>query len=198
MAVFQTYSEEFDRAFAELIGLEGGYANDPDDPGGETIFGISRRAHPDWEGWGDVDACKKMELPIGEWPLEDRIMPFAKDTYHGKYWLRVHGNYIPKDCYDFALECFESSVNAGPKQFTKWLQRAANCFVGEGFDIQVDGAYGSKTKALVMKLIEEPQRRKMLILALNIQQGGHYIDLVTKKPKLRKYLMGWLGKRVTI
>jgi lysozyme family protein len=37
----------FDEAFARLIGNEGGYVNDPRDPGGETKFGISKRAYPD-------------------------------------------------------------------------------------------------------------------------------------------------------
>jgi lysozyme family protein len=37
----------FDRAFDLVIGSEGGYVNDPRDPGGETKFGISKRAYPD-------------------------------------------------------------------------------------------------------------------------------------------------------
>ena len=34
---------DFDQAFEKLIGHEGGYVNNPADPGGETKFGISRR-----------------------------------------------------------------------------------------------------------------------------------------------------------
>lgn len=37
----------FDRCFDLVIGSEGGYVNDPRDPGGETKFGISKRAYPD-------------------------------------------------------------------------------------------------------------------------------------------------------
>ena len=37
----------FDEAFDTLIGHEGGYSNDPRDPGGETRYGISKRAYPD-------------------------------------------------------------------------------------------------------------------------------------------------------
>ena len=36
----------FDRAFELLIGSEGGYVNDPHDPGGETKYGISKRSYP--------------------------------------------------------------------------------------------------------------------------------------------------------
>ncbi len=38
---------EFLPAFNHTIGVEGGYINDPDDPGGETKFGISKRSYPD-------------------------------------------------------------------------------------------------------------------------------------------------------
>ncbi|CAB4121775.1 Protein of unknown function DUF847 [uncultured Caudovirales phage] len=38
---------DFDTAFDRLIGHEGGYVNNPRDPGGETKFGISKRAYPD-------------------------------------------------------------------------------------------------------------------------------------------------------
>ena len=37
---------DFDTAFDRLIGHEGGYKNDPQDPGGETNFGISKRSYP--------------------------------------------------------------------------------------------------------------------------------------------------------
>ena len=37
---------DFETAFHALIGNEGGYANNPADPGGETKYGISKRAYP--------------------------------------------------------------------------------------------------------------------------------------------------------
>ena len=40
---------DFDTAFSRLISSEGGYVNHPSDPGGETKFGISKRAYPDVE-----------------------------------------------------------------------------------------------------------------------------------------------------
>lgn len=38
---------EFDRAFDRLMGNEGSYVNDPNDPGGETNWGVSKRSYPD-------------------------------------------------------------------------------------------------------------------------------------------------------
>ena len=37
---------DFNQAFKTLIGHEGGYVDDPEDPGGETNFGISKRSYP--------------------------------------------------------------------------------------------------------------------------------------------------------
>lgn len=37
---------DFDTAFDRLMGHEGGYVNNPSDPGGETIWGISKRSYP--------------------------------------------------------------------------------------------------------------------------------------------------------
>lgn len=42
-----SYGDVFTRCFELVIGSEGGYVNDPRDPGGETKFGISKRAYPD-------------------------------------------------------------------------------------------------------------------------------------------------------
>ena len=57
----------FDRAFRFLIGEEGGYVNDPADPGGETKFGISKRAYP--------------QLDIKSLTLDQ-----AKAIYRRDYW----------------------------------------------------------------------------------------------------------------
>ena len=70
---------DFDRAFDFTVGVEGGYGNDPDDPGGETNWGISKRAHPNvdiknltkeeakeiyWEEYWKLAGCSNLEWPI--------------------------------------------------------------------------------------------------------------------------------------
>lgn len=49
----------FDEALKQTLAFEGGYANDPDDRGGETFRGISRRSFPDWPGWALIDRAKR-------------------------------------------------------------------------------------------------------------------------------------------
>lgn len=82
----------FDRAFEFVIGHEGGYVNDPQDPGGETKFGISKRSYPN--------------LDIKSLTLEQ-----AKDLYFRDYW-------VPAGCGSMADEAmailvFDCAVNQG-------------------------------------------------------------------------------------
>lgn len=93
---------DFDAAFERLIGHEGGYVNDPRDPGGETKYGISKRAYP------------------GE-DIAGMTLDRAKYLYRRDYWNAVRGNELP-DALKFAM--FDAAVNAGPRQAILWLQRA--------------------------------------------------------------------------
>lgn len=81
----------FDRAFQFLIGEEGGYVNDPKDPGGETKYGISKRAYPS-------EDIKSLTL--------DR----AKHLYKRDYWDRIDGDNRP---WNEALCMFDCAVNMG-------------------------------------------------------------------------------------
>lgn len=96
-------SEKFDRALAILLEREGGYVNDPKDPGGETIYGITRRDHPD--AWA-----------VGRPTLEQ-----AAEIYRTKYWAPVKGDDLP---WPLCLYVFDAAVNQGVGPATRMLQRA--------------------------------------------------------------------------
>jgi len=88
----------FDLAVKRVIKSEGGYVNDPKDPGGETKYGISKRAYP------DVD--------IAAMSLE-----YAERLYRRDYWVKLPTLPEPLDylVFDFA-------VNAGVGRAIKVLQ----------------------------------------------------------------------------
>lgn len=92
----------FDAAFDRLIGHEGGYVNNPNDPGGETNWGISKRSYP------HVD-------------IKGLTREGAKAIYHRDFWLRIHGD----DMYDgVAFQVFDFAVNSGIGTAVRYLQRA--------------------------------------------------------------------------
>ena len=101
---------------------EGGYVNDPKDPGGETNFGIAKRSHPDV----DIKNLTKDE---------------AKEIYKEQYWDKNKVESLPEDLRHIY---FDMCVNQGKSRGVKILQRAANA---KGADLVVDGGLGPKTIA---------------------------------------------------
>ena len=92
----------FDTTFDRLIGNEGGYVNDPADPGGETKFGVSKRSYPD--------------LDIANLTREQ-----AKAIYLRDFWQAGQ-----MDQYDgaIAFQVFDFAVNSGIQTALRKLQSA--------------------------------------------------------------------------
>lgn len=116
----------FDEAFTALIGNEGGYSNHPEDPGGETMWGITARV-----AYANGYHGSMRSLPLAT----------AKRIAKSQYWDTVRADELP-DAVRF--DVFDGSYNSGPRQAIKWLQRAAGAVD--------DGIFGSGTLAAVGKL----------------------------------------------
>jgi lysozyme family protein len=114
-------SPAFDEAFKALIGHEGGYVNDIRDPGGETKFGISKRAHP-------KEDIRNMSLER------------AKAIYLADYWIPAGCDRLPPD---IAFDLFDAAVNSGVRQAVMMLQEA----VGAAQDGVVGPVTIAKAKA---------------------------------------------------
>ena len=113
---------QFDEIIEVVLHHEGGYVNDPDDPGGETNFGIAKRSHP------DVD-------------IANLTKDGAKEIYKEHYWDR---NKVESLSEDLRHIYFDMCVNQGRGRAVKILQKAANA---KGADLKVDGGMGPKTIA---------------------------------------------------
>lgn len=117
--------DRFLKAFEKTIKFEGGYVNDPDDPGGETKFGISKKAFPD--------------LDIANLTIDD-----ARKIYFDLYWITPRWNAI--DNFDLAEKLFDMGVNMGIRRASTILQTALARF---GASIDVDGVVGPETLHVV-------------------------------------------------
>ncbi len=116
----------FDKAFKKVIGHEGGYVNDPDDNGGETKYGISKRAYP------QID-------------IKNLTLDGAKEIYKKDYWTRLKCDDINSE--QIAIELFDMGVNSGNKTAVKIAQSI--------LDIAIDGIIGTKTIAAINEIDEE-------------------------------------------
>ena len=117
----------FERAFAFVTrsDIEGGYVNDPHDPGGETNFGISKRAYPQ---------LNIAALTSGQ----------AKEIYYRDYWLSAGCETLPDRV---AIATFDSAVNQGVGRARRLLQRAVR--------VRVDGKIGPITRAAIAATAED-------------------------------------------
>lgn len=107
----------FDRAFAALIGNEGGYSNNPKDPGGETMFGVTARVARAHGYTG---------------PMRDLPLSFARAIAKAEYWDPYKLDEVPAQ---IAFQVLDAAYNGGhPAQ---WLQQAAG--------VTADGVIGPKT-----------------------------------------------------
>lgn len=113
----------FDRAVEFVLAQEGGYVNDPNDPGGETKYGISKRAHP--------------QLDISNITIAD-----AKAIYYNDYWLKS-GEFIRDISPGLAVILFDTAVNMGTGTAVKFLQRTLR--------VTEDGVIGPKTREALKK-----------------------------------------------
>ena len=114
----------FEEIIEQVLEHEGGYVNDPNDLGGETKYGITKRFYP--------------ELNIKELTKEK-----AKQIYKDDYWDKNRIETLPQNLWHIF---FDMCVNMGRRTAVKILQRAAN---SKGRGIDVDGGMGPATlKAL--------------------------------------------------
>jgi lysozyme family protein len=82
---------------------EGGYVDHPSDPGGETKYGISKRAYP------DVD-------------IKNLTVEQAGEIYYKDYWCKLQCDSLPEPV---ALMVFDAAVNMGVRRAARQLQRAS-------------------------------------------------------------------------
>lgn len=109
----------FERAVEVVLKHEGGYVWHPRDPGGETNFGISKRAYP--------------HLNIKELTREQ-----AAEIYRKDYWEKCKIETLPEP---LRLMVFDTAVNMGPQRAIGLLQAVVGA--------TVDGSLGPETLALV-------------------------------------------------
>lgn len=186
-------------ALSKTLGHEGGYSNDPDDVGAETIFGISRRFHPGWPGWSLVDACKDGDGEVILVPNSPQMIDLVAKFYSENFWGRFQGDAVAKINDDVACEMFDTAVNMGVTRAIKFLQRALNYLNRNQLvfiDLIEDGLMGPASLQ-ALKQIDGLVELKLLLKIMNVLQGNHYLEYMSQSPRQEKFCRGWF-KRVLI
>ena len=108
-------SHQFDSIMEDLAEFEGGYVNHPNDKGGETNFGISKRQYP------DID-------------IKNLTPEKAKEIYYNDYYKKIKGDQLPPKVGQLV---FDYSVHSGVPRAVKDLQKILG--------VEADGILGPQT-----------------------------------------------------
>lgn len=95
--------DNFDKAFLWTVGAEGKPTDDPDDPGGFTVWGLAKRWHPE----------------IGP----DTTIEYAKEVYRREYWDALGCDDLPAPLDRVVFDC---AVNPGPGVARDLLKKTRN------------------------------------------------------------------------
>jgi lysozyme family protein len=167
------------RAIAEeIVTREGGFVNDPDDPGGATKFGVTiatmRRLGLDLDRDGDVDLRDVRALSRAQ----------AVDIFVEHYYRRSGIARLPEM---LRASVFDMYVNAGANA-VKILQR----LLGQmGQSVEVDGVIGPQTVGAANAAAKAAPG--YLADAYGIARRNYYFRLADRRPASRKYARSRAG-----
>ena len=170
----------------EIVAREGGFVNDPADPGGATKHGVTihtmRRLGLDLDGDGDVDVADVHRI--------DRKL--ATDIFVRHYFEGPGLSRLP-ECVQPSV--FDMYVNAGANA-VKILQKLV-CDMGQS--VSVDGVVGPKTAGAAQICAAAAPRH--FADAYGIARRNYYYKLGDTRPTMRKYCQrqdggkgGWITR----
>lgn len=166
----------------EIVRREGGFVDNPADPGGATQYGVSLRYAQkiglDNNGDGSIDEKDiRMVTPAQAVDLYMRDFFYDPGLDQLPYWLHA--------------QLFDIAVNAGAPRAVMLVQEVCNDFDGAG--LKEDGVAGPRT----VKAVEKLARRcgwKWVSNALVNARIDFYEDLVKRRPQQAQFLRGWTNR----
>lgn len=158
---------DFSQAIDFVLENEGGYSNNPADPGGETNFGLSRAQYP--------------HLDLKTLTREDAVTIYQRD-----YWQAQFDAFSSQR---IATKVFDACVNLGPTQAIRMLQLALGSI--QAGPIIADGKLGPETTAHVNAADEDT-----LIDEFKARLAKFYCDEAVKGTGKNGFVMGWMRRAV--
>lgn len=172
---------DFEKAFYVVMGNEGGYSNNPNDTGGETFAGISRKNFPNWEGWNQTGEQRAISV---------------RSFYKKEFWDKLYLDSCASQ--KMATELFDTGVNQGKTTAAIFFQRVLNVINTDSrgkklYDnLIVDGIIGRQTMYAYNSL--DDYHKDMCFKLFNCLQGARYILICENNPSQEIFMMGWSSR----
>lgn len=167
---------------ATVFAVEGGYVNNPRDPGGETNHGITQTVARNHGYKGEI---------------RDMPKEFAEYVYRRDYIERPGFDRLVARSPAVGKKVIDIGVNAGPARASRWVQEAINHLSRGCQDypcITVDARIGPATIAAYQALEKRRGRVKaceLTIKLLDARQATHYTSL-----RMPTFVVGWVDHRI--
>jgi len=169
-----------------ILNIEGGYTNDPDDRGGETKYGITKKVFERYK--------KKYKLSyedIKDLTIEDAIKIYER-FYLNNYYLNL---IVDKK---ILLLYIDMIINHGIRRATKILQKSINTLKNKENifndipNLIVDGILGKKTVSLLNKITNYTCYNRLLYYIIVYERIQYYKKICQRFKSQRKFLIGWI------
>jgi lysozyme family protein len=160
---------DFTGALAFVLQAEGGFSDDPDDPGGATNLGIEQTEYRTFFNDQSLDVRNITEAQ-------------ASEIYQTSYWSRIHGDYLPPP---LAYAMFDTAVNIG-------VVGAINCLQGV-LGVPLTETWSDDPSDALWAYIEKHPALELATGVLT-RRKVYYERIAQENPTLQKFLQGWMNR----
>ena len=172
---------EFEPLFSDILKLEGGWrlTQIPEDRGAMTWAGISRRANPEWDGWGVIDEQLNSGVDSSNIAATLQLQKMTKEVYKSRYFNKMRLEEIQSD--DIAETLFSCAVLSGTYTAAMLAQTAVGA--------NTDGIVGPRTVASINATDNELFDLRFALLRI-----VRYMEICRQDRSQRKFLAGWINR----
>lgn len=176
----------FEGFIDDILAVEKGYVDHPDDRGGPTNYGITQAV------------ARKFGY---DGPMQDMPVSLAREIYRHRYIVDPVFHKVAEIDASIGHEVIDTGVNMGPATASMMLQRWLNAFNDTGSryaDLFVDGRIGQVTLDALKAYLKWRGNEgvQVMLRALNGLQASRYLDIAERDKTQRKFVYGWIRARV--
>jgi lysozyme family protein len=176
----------------KAVRVEGGYTNNPNDPGGPTNFGVTLAVANQYQS--------QLQSQFN-WngDMQSFTTDMAVYVYDHEYWQKMGLDGVFAVSALIADKCFDLGINAGDSVAETFLQQVINAFSNQEKNyphIPVDGNVGPTTCAALGKLLaDRPNDGEADVLwSISCLQGAKYINIALGRETSETFEAGWQNR----
>jgi len=175
----------FEECFKQVLNIEGGYSDNPNDKGGKTNYGITEAT---------LNAAYKAGL-VKHNDIKKLTADEAKTIYKANYWDKCKCDMLPVPL-DYLV--FDAAVNHGTGGAGKLLQKSINRCTGTNV-ITVDGAIGPLTLNALMAYLGKYKSDckfpvELICHVFLLERVELYNSIIAKDSSQKTFIHGWLNR----